>query len=367
MSRYRKSGSAPCLRACSVRSVSHIAIRPAEPRDVDRARDTFADLLPDRWREGGNRRSFVAVRIYELPDGEPKPSSVAQIVGHARGIDNAVHPGSRTLVFETVPELHGTEAERDLLRALLATSPLPLHSKPEQKDTALRALLVSMDSVLVQLMPPWRYRVDADLKAWAQSRLDASDGDCLLVPAASQPQEQILALEVEHYIAQHKTWSPTAARADLFEQLADDHDPASEATWDHDHSWAVTTPDGQLKAAALVWGAVKSAETASSGQSAPEVSHLSYPYSSPQAWKNKLRAIAGVIRSVPVGTELCIDSHLSMRDEFAAIETIPGVDSDDGEWCAIVATLPPGAEPLSTLDPTLIPPAAFWAREFTNE
>lgn len=346
--------------------MASIVIRPAEPEDVDRARDTFSDLLPDRWRDGGNRRSFVAVRNHDSCACDPEPSSAEEVVGHCRGIDNAAHPSSRTLVFEVLPDLHGTEAERKLFRTLLNTSRLPLRSKPERKDAALRALLVSLDSILIQLMPPWRYRVDKQLKAWARSTLDAASDDYRLVPAALEPPERLIALEVDHYIAQHEPWSPTASRADLIEYLAEDHDPTSETTWNHDHSWAVTTQDGHLKAAALVWGDVRPAEQPSCGDAAPEVGHLSRPHSSPEAWTNKLSAIAGVIHSVPVGTELCIDSHLSMREEFAAIGTIPGVDRDAGEWCAIVATPPPGGLTPVSLDPALIPDAASWAREFAG-
>lgn len=346
--------------------MSQLVIRPAEPEDVDRAHETFPDLLPDRWREGGNRRSFVAV---ELPGPHQRPGgtfSGPRIVGHCRGVDNAAHPGSRVLLFETVARLHGTGTERDLLRTLMATSPLPLHSKVERKDAALCGLLASLGSTLVQLMPPWRYQVDHDLKAWARSALDAAPEDVTLTLATSLPAEDILALEVDHYIEQHEPWSPAAPHADLRDYLAEDHDPASSTSWNRNCSWAVTTRNGKVKAAALVWGNVGTDRTPSRGNDAPEISHLSRPHASPEAWTNKLLAIASVIRSVPLGTELCIDSHLSMRREFAAIGTIPGVDRSRGEWTAIVATSPEGAQTSKSLDPRLIPEAAAWTREFTG-
>lgn len=343
--------------------MASIYIRPADTKDVDLARDSFPDLLPDRWREGGNRRSFVAV----LPrDGFVGSSHGEEIVGHCRGIDNAAHPRSRILVFDVSPALHGTDAERDLLRALTGTSALPLHSKLEQGDDALRALLVSAGSTLVQLMPPGRYVVDDNLKAWARSTLATQDTDCQLVPAAEVSPEDVLALEVDHYIAQHETWSPAAQRADLLDYLSEDHDPSSPGAWNRDHSRAVTTRDGALLAGALVWGAVEQAEAPSRGDEAPEVGHLSRPYASPASWANKLCAIAGVIQSVPMGTVLCIDSHLSMQDEFTAIGSIPGANRDNGQWRAIVATPAPGGVTPTPLDPALIPDAASWAREFTR-
>ncbi len=349
-----------------VRTMPSIAIRPATESDTAGSRGAFPDLLPDRWREGGNRRSFVAVRQANSSAAAGGVDDGTEVLGHCRGIDNASHPDSRTLVFEVAPELHGTEAERELLRVQIASSTLPLRSKLEPKNLALRALLARFDSVLVQLMPPWRYSVDAELRTWAESVLASTVGDAQVVPASQLPPATLHTLEVDHYITQHESWSPAASRPVLLDQLADDHDPSSASTWDHTHSRAVISHDGDVLAAALVWGAIGAPGDPATGDEAPEISHLSQPYASPEAWTNKLRAIAGVVASVPLGTELCIDSHLSMRDEFACIGSIPGVDREAGEWTAIVATPVPGGPPPIPLDLTIIPDAAVWAREFST-
>ncbi|WP_154792809.1 hypothetical protein [Occultella kanbiaonis] len=68
-------------------------VRPATTADVETSRGRFDDLLPDRWRGGNNRRSFVAVD----PDG--------RVLGHCRGIDNDFHPASRVLVLEVLPDV----------------------------------------------------------------------------------------------------------------------------------------------------------------------------------------------------------------------------------------------------------------------
>lgn len=57
-------------------------IGPATSDDVSRGAATFPDLIEDRWREGGNRRSFVAVdasdwmAIVSVPvPGGPRPEA----------------------------------------------------------------------------------------------------------------------------------------------------------------------------------------------------------------------------------------------------------------------------------------------------
>ena len=59
--------------------------RPARADDGD-------GVLPDRWAQGGDRRSFVA----EL-DGA--------VLGHCRGVDSSFHPGSRTFILQVDPDL----------------------------------------------------------------------------------------------------------------------------------------------------------------------------------------------------------------------------------------------------------------------
>ena len=312
---------------------------------------------------GGNRRSFVAVRQSSTKAGRDSSRGDEEILGHCRGVDNAAHPGSRTLVFEVSPEILGTAAEEALLKAQIDCSDRPLRSKLMQKDQSLRALLAKFDSVLVQLMPPWRYTVDAELRAWSEKVISESSPEVQVVPASQVEAATLHEMEVDHYIAQHESWSPAAERSILLDLLAEDHDPTSDGSWNRVCSTAVVSDRGDVLAAALVWGAVELSQVESSGNEAPEVVYLSRSYGSRESWKHKLLAVAGVIASVPVGTELCIDSHLSMVDEFKSIGSIPGVDHESGDWTAIVSTpVTNGALPIA-LDPALVPDVASWVRE----
>lgn len=333
---------------------SAFTVRPATAEDVASGHARFHGIQRDRWADGGNRRSFALLDA----DGT--------VAGHCRGIDNDFHPDSRTLVFHVAPELHGTEAEAALLQAQVEASTLPLRSKPAEKDTAMRALLARFDSVLVQLMPPWRYTVGPELRAWASGLLaeEPPRPGLRIIPAGEVDLEAIREMEVEHYTAQHASWSPAAAPEVLRAEFAEDHDPGSEDAWDRARSRAVVDADGTLLAAALVWGELGSAEDPATGDGAPELVHLSSPYDGQEAFALKLRAIAAVVEAAPDGADLCIDSHLSMREEFAAISTIPGCT--DTQWQAILATpVPDGPDPIA-LDPALIPDGAAWARTFAR-
>lgn len=346
--------------------MSETVVRPATPVHAYAAASRFPDLLADRWRPGGNRRSFVLVRPgvdgnrAESTAGADENVEADTVFGHCRGIDNAVHPASRVFVIETVAELRGTAAERELLAAQVAVSTRSLEVKLTA-DSPLLDLIAGAGGVLVQLMPPWRYTVGPATRAWAQCTLESILAGHAVVPASQADPSALLDLEVDHYIAQHETWVPAAPREELRALLAPDHDPDSEDTWNRNLSRAVVDDHGNLLAAALVFG------DAGDPEEPPELVHLSRPYASDEAWENKLIAIAAVIRDAPDGSVLCIDSHLGMREEYARIGQIPGADRDGDAWTAIVAIPVPGGPTPIPLDPALIPDAAAWARRFTAD
>ncbi|WP_203567046.1 GNAT family N-acetyltransferase [Aestuariimicrobium ganziense] len=118
-------------------------VRPVVPNDVL----LWAEVEPDRWRLGGNRRSFVA----EL-DG--------QLVGHCRGIDNACHPGSRTLVLEVRTEWRNRGVGTALLKAQVEASTLPLRAKITGAMPEAWALARTFGAVVEQACPPWRRVVE---------------------------------------------------------------------------------------------------------------------------------------------------------------------------------------------------------------
>lgn len=333
-------------------STSAFTVRPATSQDAADGQHRFPGMQPDRWREGGNRRSLALLDA----DGT--------VVGHCRGIDNTIHPASRVLVLEIAPELHGTPAEDALLQAQVEVSALPLHAKPQEKDEALRALLERAGGVLVQLMPPWRFLVGPELRTWADRVLaeDPPRPGARIVPAAEVDPAALRRLETEHYIAQHASWSPAARPEVLTAEFAEDHDALAAGTWSREHSRAILSADGDLLAAALLWGGFGTTENPATGEDAPELVHLSDPSNGAGAFALKRRAIAAVVTSAPDGVELCIDSHLSLRAEYAAITAIPG--RVDTAWTAIVAVPVPGGPAPIPLDPALIPDEAAWARAF---
>lgn len=295
-------------------------IRPARATDVKRAEDTFSDLLPDQWSGGGNRRSFVAV------DEE------GRVLGHCRGIDNQFHPDSRVLVFETVPEVHGTPLEFELLTQQRATSSLPLHWKLAEDDGHMRELLRDSGAAAVQLMPPWQRIVDSELRAWAQAVTDtappANIGPWSIVPAASVDPTVLARMDAEHYVEQHRSWSPSAPADTLMAKFASHHGPDSPDRWNEHYSRALCV-GGDVVAAALVFGDP-------SADSEPEVSLVSNPYSSETAWWAKSRLVAELVALMADGDRFAVDSHLTMTGEYETIAAIPGLAGGDG-WTAIMA------------------------------
>lgn len=322
-----------------------ILVRPATKEDA--ASTAFDDLLPDRWREGGNRRSLVAV------DGVS-----GCLLGHCRGIDNEAHPGSRVLVIEVADDVTGSAVHEALLRAQVALSTLPLHTKPRERDAALLAALRAVGAVTVQLMPPWTRQVGPELREWADTvraepvPAPLQGRDRLIVPADAVDPDGLLDMEVEHYVEQHASWSPAASTEAMRAFLAEGHEPDSEDSWDRSRSLALTV-DGGLRAAVLLF-------PQGEGEP-PELSLISRPYAGPTSWWAKRRLLAEVVASLDDGDRFCADSHLSMREEYELMRSVPGLADPEEGWTAIVAVPVPGGPQPITLDPSLIPDDATWA------
>lgn len=134
---------------------SDVEIRAATASDADRCAQTTLDVLPDHWRAGGNRRSFVAVHA-------------GRVVRHVRGIDNRFHPGSRVLVLQVHPGYRNQGIGSALCSAQIAVSRLPLRLKVYASMKAQRALARRFGGVVVQATPPWRYAMTHQLRRWAE-------------------------------------------------------------------------------------------------------------------------------------------------------------------------------------------------------
>lgn len=295
-----------------------VTARPATTSDAATA--GFPDLLPDRWRAGDNRRSFVAV------------DAGSRVLGHCRGIDNVFHPASRTLVLETAPldDARSEQVEDVLVAAQIDASALPLHAKPEEGST-LVDLCRRHGGVLIQLMPPWRCTVDPSLRAWAAAR---PAGDELRAgPLGQASPEAVLDLHVEHYRAQHATWSPAAPASQLRHLNAPDITGGSADGLDPDLS-TVLVRDGELCAQALVWPAEQ--------DGAREVSLQCREPGAPASRAEMEACLAAVIDQVPDGTVLLIDSHVTEPVESAMMRDLRAEHPVLGPWSAIVAIPVPG-------------------------
>lgn len=309
--------------------MSQLTTRPAGPADA--AASGFADLLPDRWRSGGNRRSVVAT------------DQLGRVLGHCRGIDNIFHPGSRTLVLE-IGEGHSQDTTPwaavadSLLHAQIAVSALPLHLKPAADQPDLIDLCARHGGVLVQLMPPWRYVVDEAMRHWATRHRTTSDG-LSAVPVGQARREEMLDLYVEHYAAQHARWSPAAAPAVMRAENAPDFVPGGEGSFSPVRS-TVLVRTGQITAQALVW-------PPEAGGGA-EVGLQSRPYEGPTAREDMEACLAATIDRSADGDVLLIDSHVSEQLESAMLREVPGPPPhSEDPWTAIVAIpVPGGPQPL---------------------
>lgn len=305
-------------------------VRPATAED---AGDAFPDLQPDRWREGGNRRSFVAT------------DDSGTVLGHCRGVDNATHPGSRVLLLEVLPDLRGSQVERELLAAQVAASTVPLTMKIHADDLAGRDLAKAFDAVAVQACPPWRRTVGPELRAWAEEHVGPTRR------ITDDDRRAVLELEVDHYIAQHARWSPAAGRDEMLELLGEDHEPGAPTSYDLEHS-VLLERDGRLVAAALLWPP---------DDEGREVSLLAWPYEGPNSRADKESCLAALVTSMADGDVLLVDSHVTEREEFAMLRELPGPVS--GQWLAIVKIPVAGAPRPTPIDADLVPPEASWTLE----
>jgi hypothetical protein len=303
-----------------------LVIRPATPEDVARRGSTTNELLPDRWREGGNRRSFVAVR-----DGA--------VVGHARGIDNAVHPASRVTVLDVDPVPDRTAIAIALIRTLRDTSDRPLHLKLGPGSTLEREVAHVFGAVTIQAMPPWRYVVGPELRSWAATHRGPVELTTTTDPGA------MLDLLVRHYLDQHAAWSPADETA-LRRELAAEVEPGGH---DADRS-VILRRDGRLVAAGLLWP--EDVEP----WGGPEVSLVCADHGTAQGRVDMEVCLAGVIDRSPDGAVLLVDSHVTEEVESAMMRDVPGPPPHPSDgWGAIVAIAVDGGPPPLPMPEHLIP------------
>lgn len=308
--------------------MSSLTTRPATTADA--ADPAFEDLLPDLWREGENRRSVVAL------DG------AGRLLGHCRGIDNVFHPGSRTPVLEVRGGEPWAEVADALLEAQIAVSTLPLHVKPSAPETELLALCARHGGVLVQLMPPWRYVVDAAMRDWAAAHRTTADG--LRAEAVEGARrEQMLDLYVEHYTAQHARWSPAAAPAELRAENAPDFAPGGGGSFDPGRS-TVLLRDGAITAQALAWPPEPDGGI--------EIGLNSRPHEGATAREDMEACLAAVIDCSADRDVLLIDSHVTEELESAMMHDVPGPPPHPADaWTAIVGIpVPDGPAPIPLPD-----------------
>lgn len=309
-----------------------LEVRPAAVTD---ASPLLPDLLPDRWRDGGNRRSFVALR-----NGE--------VLGHARGIDNAIHPDSRVLVLEVRPDVADpSEAARALTSAVLAASDRPLHLKVRESMTLERDLVRTFGGVPIQAMPPWRYPVSPELRVWAtehRGRVDSLGPDDAV---------EVLTLLVRHYVDQHVSWSPADPRA-LRTALASDVEPGGH---DPDRS-VLLRRDGRVVAAGLVWP-----EDPESERVEQEVTLVCKRHGDPAGRADLEACLAGVVDRSPDGAVLLVDSHVTEEVESGMVADVPGPMVDDDGWTVIVALPVDGGPAPIPLPLALLQPSVRWGVE----
>lgn len=309
--------------------MSALTARPATAADT--ADPAFDDLLPDRWREGDNRRSLVAT------------DAAGTLLGHCRGIDNVFHPDSRTLVLEIRPDAPWAEVADALLEAQIAVSTLPLHVKPSAHEPQLAALCARHGGVLIQLMPPWRYVVGPALREWAREHRTTADGltavDLTTAAASTGAEEgavreEMLDLYAEHYTAQHARWSPAAATEQLRAENAPDFAPDGEGSFAPART-TLLIRDGAVMAQALAWPPEPDGGT--------EITVQSRPHEGPTAREDMEACLAEVIARSADGDVLLIDSHVSEELESAMMRDLPGPDPHpEDTWTAIVAIPVPG-------------------------
>lgn len=336
-----------------------VCVRPATTADAEQAAARFPDLLPDRWREGGNRRAFVAVTADGAgADTGPEPGK-RTILGHCRGHDNAYHPGSRLLELQILPVdalppgVDLADVEDALLRAQIAASGRPLRMKIYAGMHRERELAIRHGGIAVQVTPPWRYVIGPELREWADAHQAEPPAEVRAI--GEDDRESVRDLEAEHYVAQHAAWSPSAPVGAMRELFAESHDPASEETYDPQRS-VVLVREGEICAAALLWPF----DEEFTGR---EVTLLSRPYVGPHSRADKEACLAALIGSGADGESLLVDSHLTEQHEAEMMREIPGLVGSAEDWMAITA-IPVSKGPAPIPFPrALIPEEAPWVAQ----
>ena len=275
-----------------------IRVVPAEQAHVTAAAHASQPLAvkADCWRPDG--RSFVAL-------------SGDAVVGHARATPNPIHPGRRPLLLEVSPTANYLAVAVPLVRALQATCTLPLALSIEQSDTARLQLARELGARVYQMCPPWQYRVTPTMQGWAREVLSKAD---MQVRSAAPSDFSLLAdLWTDFYMAQHESWSPTAPREQVAECWAEDFDPAAHAV-DLSRSVLVETAGRHgdtppICGAAIAWD-----------PESEDASEVSIMYLDDDVQRTVEICIAGVVSRCAAGQVLEIDSHYTLRAEFAAMQ-----------------------------------------------
>lgn len=273
------------------------------------------------------------------------------MIGHVRGVDNRVHPDSRVFVVEVLPQYRRQGVGAALLAAQIQVSDRPLRMKISTSMVAERALARCFGGVAVQATPPWHYSITTQLRGWAERRVGEAD-----VPTATDAPE-LLDLLAQHYLDQHRAWSP-ADEAALRAAFADDVDPGGSSGYDPDRS-TILRRDGRIVAAGLVWPQAPDAPAAGD-----EVSLVCARHDDPAGRADMELCLAGVIQRCRDDAVLLIDSHVTEAVEAAMMQGVPGpVGGENDEWMVIVALPVPGGPKPIAMPSGLIPVDAQWIEE----
>lgn len=301
-------------------------IRPTTAADVANSQGNFPKLLADHWRPVGNSRSFVAAKD-DL------------VLGHCRAVDNTFHPQSRSFLLELANRETDTAIADALVSAQLETSNLPLHLKISASQVDEQKLAARHNGIVIQICPPWEYRINADMRRWAT--LHPSQAE----PISENDLPDCLELWCQYYLKQHEKWTPAAELATLRTHFANDFvlaegiDPRS----------VVLSRDGKIVAMAILWAA---------DDEIAELSLVALPYESSTARDDMEQCLAAVINALPDDELLGIDSHLTEQLESAMLADLPG--KAGGEWLAITAIPAPHGSVPRSFPSTNIPDNQMW-------
>ena len=283
------------------------SIHPTTPADVDACIDTLPAIIVDRWREGLNRRSYVAV------------DDSGAIVGTARGIDNTYHPKNRLMLFQALPGLVDPDLDEALVRAVLEDSALPVDMKIDSVDARLWEVARRCCGVVTNICPPCIYAVDEALRAWARTRVGSAE------PITMHDLEESLALYAQCYWHQHIRWNTPADPPTLMELNREDFLP--EPIFELAHSFQIKRDDTMV-AQSLLWLDELNWGVNAGLEGAHEVSYQALPYEGPTYRADLEAVLAATILSCPDGMNLAIDSHATETIESALTNDMPGASGE---------------------------------------